>query len=119
MRVTNMMAVGFLAVVAATGVVSEGHASDASSVDGVSRLGVGGATYSARQPMPDGAGVCQMKADVIERIGAGGSTYSSSQSMTTQEGDCPVTEKRVDTIERIGHGGSTYSFRQPMSARAQ
>lgn len=124
MKVTSMMAIGLLAMVAATGITPESFASDASRVSVIEeRIGHGGSTYG--QPMPDGASECRVKGaeprkvDVIKRIGTGGSTYSFSGPKPAQAGDCQVTGKRVDVIERIGHGGSTYSFRQPMAARGE
>lgn len=124
MKVTSMMAIGLLAMVAATGIAPESFASDASRVSVIEeRIGHGGSTYG--QPMPDGATECQVKgterriADVEERIGHGGSIYSFSKAQPAQAGDCLVGEKRVEVVERIGHGGSTYSFRQPMAARGE
>jgi hypothetical protein len=70
--------------------------------------------------VPDSFASEAQRVDAIERIGAGGSTYSASQPMPVQPGDSHVagTERRkVDAIERIGAGGSSYSFSQPMLAR--
>lgn len=88
MRVKNMLAVGFLLMTAATGVVttSDSFASDV------------------------------QRADVIERVGHGGSTYSSSQSKSVQVGDCHVMGeegRKEDVIERIGAGGAIYSYSRP------
>ncbi|MBX3303875.1 MAG: hypothetical protein KF693_16815 [Nitrospira sp.] len=119
MRGKSIVTIGFLSIVAVTGVVnaSSSFASDASRVNVAERIGHGGSIY---QSEPDRAGVCQVRVDMVERIGAGGSIYSSSRSRSTQAGGCQVAEeeqKRVDIIERIGAGGSTYSFSsgRPMS----
>jgi|CXWL01.1.fsa_nt_gi hypothetical protein len=118
MRVKSILAIGFLPMVAVTGVVnaSGSFAADTNRVGVIDeRIGHGGSTYSSFQP--DGAGDCpargeeRRKVDVIKRIGTGGSTYSSSQIGRCREAE--EGQKRVDVIERIGHGGSTYSFSHP------
>lgn len=112
MRVRSMVTVGFLAMVAVTGVVNvpESFAGDVNRGESMVRIGHGGSTYQSKA---NEAGDCQMKADNIERIGHGGSTYASSQVDGT--GVCSVAgegARKVDVIERIGAGGSTYSFSQ-------
>ncbi len=112
MSVKSMVTVGFLAMVAVTGVVNApgSLAADTSRGEGMARIGHGGSTYQSKI---NEAGDCQMKADNIERIGHGGSTYASRQVDGT--GACQIAEggqREVDVIERIGAGGSTYSFRQ-------
>lgn len=117
MRVESMLAVGFLLMTAATGVVttSDSFASDAQRADVIERMGHGGSTYSSSQP--DGAGTCNgTGVSVIERVGHGGSTYSFSQSKSVQVGDCHVMGeegRKVDVIERIGAGGAIYSYSRP------
>lgn len=113
MSVKSMWIIGFMSMVAATGVVnaSSSFAADTNQ-KGVmeERIGIGGSTYSFGQP--DGAGDCRVareerrKVDVIKRIGTGGSTYSFNKTDGCQmagEG-----RKKVDDIKRIGTGGSTY-----------
>lgn len=117
MRGKSKMAIGFLAMVAVTGVVnaSSGLASDVGQVSVTERIGHGGSTYQSHF---ESAIDCWMKVDRVERIGAGGSTYASSRSTSTQAHTCQAAEegqKRVDVIERIGAGGSTYFSNQTVS----
>jgi len=122
MKVKSMLAVGFLSMIVATGVVttSDSFASDVQRVDVMERMGHGGSTYSFSQP--DGAGTCHGTGlSVVERIGHGGSTYSSSQSKSVQVGDCHVMGeegRNVGVMERIGAGGSTYSHSRSDTQRA-
>lgn len=110
MRVKNMVTVGFLSMVVATGVASasDGAASRAQGVNVMERMGAGGSAYSSSQP--DGADACPVTGvRVTGRIGHGGSTYSVSPSESVPVGNCHAMEgKRVDSSERIGAGGSTY-----------
>ncbi|MBX3335116.1 MAG: hypothetical protein KF876_13400 [Nitrospira sp.] len=117
MRGKSMMVIGFLAMVAVTGVIdaSSGLASDLGQIAVTERIGHGGSTY---QPQFESLNDCRMKMDRVERIGAGGSTYASSRSTSTQAQTCQAAkdgQKRVDVIERIGAGGSTYFSNQTMS----
>ena len=88
MSVKSMLAVGFLSMMVATGVVttSDSVASDVQRVDVLERMGHGGSTYASSQSKPVQVGDCQVmgeegrKVDATERIGAGGSTYSYSRS---------------------------------------
>lgn len=112
MRVKRMVTVGFLAMVAVTGVVNvpRSVAADVSPGESMARIGHGGSTYQSKA---NETGDCQMKADNIERIGHGGSTYTSRK--VDGIGACRIAEeggRKVDVIERIGAGGSTYSFSQ-------
>ena len=113
MRVKSMLAVGFLSMIVATGVVttSDSFASAVQRVDVMERIGHGGSTHSSSQP--DRAGTCHGTGlTIVERIGHGGSTYTSSQSKSDQVGDCHVMGeegRKVVVMERIGAGGSTYS----------
>ncbi len=109
----SMGVIGFLSMVALTGVVnaSGSFAADMNRGGGKEeRIGTGGSTYSSSQP--DRAGDCRVmgeerrKVDVIQRIGTGGSTYAFSKTDGCQmagEG-----RKKVDVIKRIGTGGSIY-----------
>lgn len=111
MREKNRVTIGFIAMMAVTGIVnvSSGFASDVSQVAVTKRIGHGGSTYQSMAQSSN----CPVKADVVERIGAGGSRYSSSQS-----GGCLVAgdeQRKAKIIERIGAGGSTYLASQPMS----
>lgn len=112
MRGKSGITIGFLSMIAVTGVVtaSGSMASDVRQVAVAERIGHGGSTY---QPQFEGARDCQVKVDRVERIGAGGSTYSPNEV-----GRCQVSgedRSKVNVMERIGHGGSTYSSGQPMS----
>jgi hypothetical protein len=113
MRVKSMLAVGFLSMMVATGVVTTSNsvASDVQRVEVIERIGHGGSTYASSQS--DGADTChETGVSAIERMGHGGSTYSSSQSKSAQVGDCHVMGeegRKVGATERIGAGGSTYS----------
>lgn len=113
MRVKNMLAIGFLSMMAVTGVVtaSGSFASDTSQGNAPERIGHGGSTYQLKAAR---AGDCRSKADVVERIGHGGSTYLPKAD---QAGDCHLAREMgqsLDVVERIGHGGSTYSSSQTM-----
>lgn len=118
MKGMNKLAIGFVAMVAAAGMVNaaSSFAVDASAAAGIERHGVGGAIYSASQPMTDGAVACgkgeeRQKVEAVERIGHGGSTY---QAKAGQAGECQAGQK-VDVVQRIGQGGSTYSSSQTMN----
>jgi len=107
-----MFAIGFLSIMAATGVMnaSGSFAADTNPADPLDRIGHGGSTY---QPESAQAGDCRV--DVVARIGHGGSTYSSSQSKSVDcalEGDAG---KSGEAVARIGHGGSMYSSGQTVS----
>lgn len=112
MRGKNKVTIGFMAMMAVTGIVnvSSSFASDAARVAVTERIGHGGSIYQSKLAQTSN---CPAKADVVERIGGGGSTYSSSQTT-----DCQVAgdeRSKVRVIERIGGGGSTYLTSQPMS----
>lgn len=82
-----MLAVGFLSMIVASGLVKA----------------------------PDGFGAKTQRMDLFERVGAGGSLYTQGQSVPVQSDKATVarTERgNVDVIKRIGTGGSTYSSSQ-------
>ncbi|MFO0701314.1 MAG: hypothetical protein U0236_19000 [Nitrospira sp.] len=112
MRGKNKVAIGFMAMVAVTGMVnvSSSFASDIGQVTTTKRIGHGGSTYQSKSAQ---ASKCPVKADVVERVGAGGSTYPSSQPVGCQVAGDERSKAKV--IERIGAGGSTYLASQPMS----
>ncbi|NJL16919.1 MAG: hypothetical protein HC938_06670 [Nitrospira sp.] len=89
MRVKNIVTVGFLSMVVASGVAnaSDGVATENQRVNVIERIGAGGSAYSSNQP--DNVGMCPVTGmNVTERIGHGGSTYSFSRSKSVQAGDC-------------------------------
>jgi hypothetical protein len=113
MRAQNILAVGFLSMMVASGVVSatNSFASDGQLTDVFERIGTGGSVYThypQSQPMPVQlgevavAGTTQGKVDVIERIGTGGSIYSSSQ-------------RGGDVIECAAAEGIACPYTQPTS----
>lgn len=112
MRGKNKIAIGLMAMVAATGIVhvSSSFASDTGHVVVEERIGHGGSIYQAK---PDPAGACQMKVEVTERIGAGGPMYRSSPISGCQVAGDARSQGKV--IQRIGAGGSTYSPSRPVS----
>lgn len=87
MRVQRILAVGFLSMMVASGVVNvpDSFASEAQRMGVFERMGTGGSLYTQSRPVPvqsgetTVAGTERGKVDVIKRIGAGGSIYSSSQ----------------------------------------
>ena len=112
MRGKNKVTIGFMTMMAVTGVVnvSSSFASDAAHVAVSERIGHGGSTYSSKS---GSVGACRMKLEVVERIGAGGATYGSSQ-----DGGCQAAgddRRKVNGTERIGAGGSTYSSSESVS----
>ncbi len=112
MRGKSGMIIGFMAMVAAIGMVhaSSSFASELDQVVVEERIGHGGSTYQSKSVQ---ASNCPVKDSVVERIGAGGSTYSSSQT----DGCHMAGNERptVTIMERVGAGGSTYSSSQPVS----
>lgn len=120
MRGKRTMIIGFMAMMAITGVVNgpTSFAAEAGSVTSMVRIGHGGSTYGSSQP--DGASDCrvtgaQQRVEVIERIGAGGSTYAVSKTAGCQTAG--EERKQVNVIERIGAGGSTYSFSRQLMTK--
>lgn len=90
MRAQSILAVGFLSMMVASGVVTttNSFAFDGQLTDVFERIGTGGSIYThypQSQPTPvqlgevTVAGTERGKVDVIKRIGTGGSIYSSSQ----------------------------------------
>ncbi|MDC8450143.1 MAG: hypothetical protein LV473_17555 [Nitrospira sp.] len=82
MRVQSMLAVGFLAVTVASGVVKvpDSFASEAQRMGINARIGAGGSIYqpiSVQSGDAKVAGTERGKVDVITRSGIGGSTYAS------------------------------------------
>lgn len=104
-RVKAMLVMGFLSMVAATGVINASgtFAGDPSQGSALKRIGQGGSTYEIKSVR---AGDCQSEANVAERIGHGGSTY---RSQSAKAGDCNMAgaaEKKMEVAKRIGQGGS-------------
>lgn len=66
MRGKNKVAIGFMAMVAVTGMVnvSSSFASDIGQVTTTKRIGHGGSTYQSKSAQ---ASKCPVKADVVER----------------------------------------------------
>ncbi len=88
MRAQIILAVRFLSMMVASGVVkdSDSFASEGQRTDVFERIGAGGSIYPQRQSVSIQSGKATVagtergKVDVMKRIGAGGSIYSSSQS---------------------------------------
>ncbi len=107
MRAQSILAVGFLSMIVASGVVkaTDSFASEAQRTDVFERVGAGGCLYRPISVQPGEAtvaGVERGKVDVITRIGTGGSIYSSSQ-VKTGGGECVVAE------------GAVYRYSKPTS----
>jgi len=116
-----MVAIGFVSMVIATGVVgvSWSVASDTNEVDVVKsawasneRIGQGGSTYQSnavRTGDCTSSGEAEGTADVVKRIGHGGSHYQGKSAHT---GPCNFAGEaggQVDVVEHIGQGESQYS----------
>lgn len=110
MRAQSILAVGFLSMMVASGVVkaTDGFASEAQRTDLFERIGAGGAMYAPSQSAPTQSGesvapgVKEGKVDVITRIGAGGSLYASSQ-------------KGGGAVECVASEGVVCPYSQPTS----
>ncbi|MGC4099638.1 MAG: hypothetical protein QM706_21295 [Nitrospira sp.] len=79
MNMKSILAIGFLSIVAATGVVNatDGIASDANRVDVIGTLHV-----SVPQQDSDTVGKQRTRVDVIERIGSQGAAYPYNKPMS-------------------------------------
>lgn len=110
MRAKNILAVGFLSMMVASGVVkaSDSFASEGQRMEGIERIGAGGSVYTPSRPLTSRASSASEsetergKVDVMTRIGAGGSTYSSSRPGAA-------------AVECVAVEGATYPCSPPTS----